>query len=36
MKDDEVPVFVSSEFRKIVRENNLLGFSFSEVKVYEN
>lgn len=36
IKDDEVPVFVSSEFRKIVRENNLLGFSFSEVKVYEN
>ncbi|EGA8655440.1 hypothetical protein H6N03_001870 [Campylobacter jejuni] len=31
IKDDEVPVFVSSEFRKIVRENNLLGFSFSEV-----
>ncbi|EOV9826881.1 DUF1629 domain-containing protein, partial [Campylobacter coli] len=36
IKDDEVPVFVSSEFRKIVRENNLLGFSFSEVMVYEN
>ncbi|ECO7164134.1 hypothetical protein FXN18_09625, partial [Campylobacter jejuni] len=36
IKDDEIPVFVSSEFRKIVRENNLLGFSFSEVKVYED
>ncbi|APB39658.1 hypothetical protein BLD40_05685 [Campylobacter jejuni] len=36
IKDDEIPVFVSSEFRKIVRENNLLGFSFSEVMVYEN
>ncbi|WP_369607273.1 hypothetical protein [Helicobacter trogontum] len=28
IKDDEIPVFVSNEFRKRVRENNLLGFSF--------
>lgn len=29
IKDDEIPVFVSNEFRKRVRENNLLCFSFS-------
>lgn len=36
IQDDEVPIFVSSEFKKIVRENNLLGFSFMEVPVYED
>ncbi|WP_236096980.1 imm11 family protein [Helicobacter sp. MIT 03-1614] len=34
LKDDELPVFVSQKFRKRVRENNLLGFSFMELGVY--
>ncbi|MBZ7938188.1 MULTISPECIES: hypothetical protein [Campylobacter] len=29
IKDNEIAVFISSEFRKIARENNLLEFSFS-------